>query len=402
MTDLILLPDKEFKLRIEKIRAAALEQLPEGVNIDSAALLLGENASLFWLTGRVYAGWCYLPLDHTRKPLFLVRRPVGLGGERVVEIHKPEDIPARLQENGLEVAAHLGLELSLLPYAFVERVRKALGNPGIFNASKAMSVARSVKTPYEIDLIARSGVRQAYVYHKIPELFNDGMTDLELDIAIENLSRLEGCLGQFRISGADMELFMGSILAGDNADEPSPYDFALGGAGQDPSMPVGSCGAIIRPHTTVMVDVNGNYTGYMTDMTRVFSFGEISDEALRAHQCSLDIHHEFCRRAIPGAKASDLYDMALDMARKAGFERYFMGHRQHAGFCGHGVGIEINELPVIAPRSRDILAAGNVIALEPKFVIPGTGAVGIESTYHITPEGAVCLTDFPEEIQPLA
>lgn len=94
--------------------------------------------------------------------------------------------------------------------------------------------------------------------------------------------------------------------------------------------------------------------------------------------------------------------MALDMARKAGFERYFMGHRQHAGFCGHGVGIEINELPVIAPRSRDILAAGNVIALEPKFVIPGTGAVGIESTYHITPEGAVCLTDFPEEIQPLA
>lgn len=80
---------------------------------------------------------------------------------------------------------------------------------------------------------------------------------------------------------------------------------------------------------------------------------------------------------------------ALDMARQAGLEHYFMGHRQHAGFVGHGVGIEINELPVIAPRSRDILEAGNVIAIEPKFIIPGVGAVGIESTYVVC-ENAPC------------
>ena len=78
-----------------------------------------------------------------------------------------------------------------------------------------------------------------------------------------------------------------------------------------------------------------------------------------------------------------------------------MGHRQQAGFIGHGVGIEINEAPVIAPRSRDILEANNVIALEPKFVIPGTGAVGIENTYRVTPEGLENLTPAPEEIIPL-
>ncbi|MDE7443677.1 MAG: M24 family metallopeptidase, partial [Muribaculaceae bacterium] len=73
-------------------------------------------------------------------------------------------------------------------------------------------------------------------------------------------------------------------------------------------------------------------------------------------------------------------------------------HRQHAGFIGHGVGIEINELPVIAPRSRDILQADNVIALEPKFVIPHVGAVGIENTYVVTADGLKCLTNAPEEI----
>ena len=75
-----------------------------------------------------------------------------------------------------------------------------------------------------------------------------------------------------------------------------------------------------------------------------------------------------------------------------------MGHRQHAGFIGHGVGIEINEWPVIAPRSRQILEEGNVIALEPKFVIHRNGAVGVENTYVIRRDGAERLTDAPEEI----
>lgn len=69
---------------------------------------------------------------------------------------------------------------------------------------------------------------------------------------------------------------------------------------------------------------------------------------------------------------------------------------------GHGLGIEINEAPVIAPRSRDILEAGNILALEPKFVIPGTGAVGIENTYCVRDNApAMLLTNAPEEIIPL-
>ncbi len=90
------------------------------------------------------------------------------------------------------------------------------------------------------------------------------------------------------------------------------------------------------------------------------------------------------------------------MAADAGMEEYFMGHRYHAGFVGHGVGIEVNELPVLAPRSRDILEAGNVIAVEPKFVIPGIGAVGIENTYIVRDSGgAERITDAPEDITPL-
>ena len=100
-------------------------------------------------------------------------------------------------------------------------------------------------------------------------------------------------------------------------------------------------------------------------------------------------------------EAKEAYEYAKKMVDDAGFADYFMGHRQKAGFIGHGVGIEVNELPVIAPRSKDVFKKNNVIALEPKFVIPGTGAVGVENTYIVGDNGLECITNFPEELAEL-
>lgn len=395
MENLILLPPQEVLLRIGRLRGAAVAAGRTG------ALLIADNAMLYYLTGRVYSGWAFIPVDENVNSVWFVRRPVELTGKDVVEVRKPEEIPSRLEALGISLPEAVGLEMDALPYSTITRLQAVFPAAESYTASPIVAAARSVKTPLEISMMERSGVIHTAVYHKIPSLFSPGMTDFELDVAIEHLSRLEGCLGQFRIAGKSMEFFMGNVLTGENADAPSPYDFALGGKGMDPSLPVGASGEEIKPGTTVSVDVNGDYTGYMTDMTRVFSYGDIPSEAKAAHECSLAIHREFRRMAVPGTKASDIYEMAARLAREAGFERYFMGHRQKAGFCGHGVGIEINETPVIAPRSRDILQAGNAIAMEPKFVIPHVGAVGIENTYIVTPEGARCITNAPEEIIPL-
>lgn len=395
MEKLILLPPEELSMRVDRLRRAAVAAGRHG------ALLLADNAMLYYLTGRVFSGWAYIPVDEAFEPLWFVRRPVEMEGNGVVEVRKPEEIPSRLETLGYPSPEAIGLEMDVQPYSTIIRLLAVFPGAESFSASPIVASCRSVKTPMEISMMERSGVIHAAVYRKIPSLFSPGMTDFELDVAIEHLSRLEGCLGLFRIAGKSMEFFMGNVLTGENADAPSPYDFALGGKGMDPSLPVGASGEEIKPGTTVSVDVNGDYTGYMTDMTRVFSYGEIPSEAVAAHECSIAIHREFRRMALPGVKASDLYEMAASMAREAGFERYFMGHRQKAGFCGHGVGIEINETPVIAPRSRDILQENNAIALEPKFVIPHVGAVGIENTYIITPSGARCITNAPEEILPL-
>lgn len=392
MEQLLLLAPSEARKRIDALQALMRR---EGMD----AVLVSDNANLLALCGRVYAGYAWIPAEG--EPVWFVRRPVELGGDNVVYIHKPENIPAYLSEASLKTGDTVGLEYDITAYSAVLRLMGLFPDSKTVNASGILRQWRSVKTPVQAELMRQSGVKHAEVYKRVPGLYRMGMTDHELQVEIERLSRLEGCLGVFRISGPSMELFMGNVISGKNADNPTPYDFAMGGAGLDPSLPVGADGAEILDNTTVMVDLNGNFTGYMTDMTRVFSLGKIPQLAMDAHQCSIDICHAFMKEARPGTAAKDLYAMAEAMVRERSLERYFMGHRQHAGFVGHGIGIEVNELPVIAPRSRDILQEGNTIALEPKFVIPEVGAVGVENTYLVTGDGAECLTVCPEEIVPL-
>lgn len=387
--EILLLQPEEQALRLEKVRGIMNEK-----KID--ALLISDNANKYYLTGRVFSGYIYLPLKG--EPIYFVKRPVTMKGDGVVSIRKPEQIAESI---GMVPPATIGLELATASYSKVERLRRIFPQSELADASMVMSAARAVKTAEELEKIRISGIKQDHVYRKIPTLYTEGMTDVELQVEIERESRLEGCLGQFRINGDDMELYMGNILVGDNADVPTPYDFAMGGEGMDPSLPVGCNGTVIKPGNSVMVDVNGNYTGYMTDMTRTYYVEEIGDLARKAHECSIAICRRLAELGRPGTEAKALYEEAEKMAREAGLHEYFMGHRQKAGFVGHGVGIEINELPVIAPRSRDILQENNVIALEPKFVIPKTGAVGIENTYVVTPDGLKPLTNTPEGLTSL-
>ena len=375
------------------LRTQRIAQRLKSLGID--AILVSENANLYYTSGRVFCGFTYITAlgDVT----YFVRRPVGLTGDNVRYIRKPEQIAELLPEMPQSIA----LELDLAPFSTVERLRKVFGDAKVANGSDILRRCRAVKTPYEIARLTESGVHHAMAYSRIPRIYRGGMTDVELQVEIERVLRNEGCLGQFRIAGGSMELFMGNLLTGENADAPSPYDFAMGGAGLDLSLPVGFNGSAINPGQTVMVDMCGNFTGYMTDMTRVYYVGRLDPTAAKAHQLSIDIHHRLAQEFHAGCEAKRMWEVAMEMVAEAGMEDYFMGHTQKAGFLGHGVGIEVNELPVLAPRSRDVLEEGNVIAIEPKFVIPHVGAVGIENTYVVRRDHLDCITNAPEPLTEL-
>lgn len=384
----MLLP--ELKQRRDKIRVLMAQQ-----GIDAA--LFTCNVNLIYTYGQVVSGYLYLPLNDSAR--LFIKRPNNIEGEHIRPIRKPEQLPDLLTEQGLPLPQRLMLEGDELSFNEYRRLAACFPSAEVLPCGSALvRQARSVKTELEIELFRRSGLAHAKAYAQIPTVYRPGMTDRELSIEIERLMRLEGNLGIFRVFGQSMEIFMGSLLAGDNAAAPSPYDFALGGEGMDPALPGGANNTPLQEGQSLMVDLGGNFFGYMGDMSRVFSIGRLPQQAYDAHQLCLDIQDAIADMARPGVVCEDLYNKAIDMVTRAGMADYFMGVGQKAKFIGHGIGLEINEAPVIAPRMKQELEPGMVFALEPKIVLPGVGPVGIENSWAVGAEGLEKLTICEESI----
>lgn len=353
-------------------------------------MLVGTNVNLFYLSGRVFMGFAYIPAEGA--PWFFVRRPCGLAGPNVVELRKPEQIPEILRDGGVAVPGKVLLESDDLTHSEWVRLAAVFGPAPVADGSALLRRCRSVKTPYEVRVMKKTGSRHAAVFSRFAAAYEPGMTDQAWAVELYGLMLKAGALGLFRIAGASLEAFMGTVLAGDNGGAASPYDFGLGGAGMHPSLPVGQTGVVMKEGMSVMVDIAGNFYGYLTDCSRTFSIGQLSPQAYDAHQVSIDIQHAIAAAGVPGARCEDLYEIALKKAAGAGLAGFFMGLTQKAKFVGHGTGLVINEQPVLCARSKETLEAGMCIALEPKFVIPGTGAVGVEDTFLVTAGGMENIT----------
>jgi Xaa-Pro aminopeptidase len=385
-----LMPELEEELKLRQWNVAKLLQ-EQGAD----AMIVTSNPGLYYLTGRVPDAYLYMTADGLC--LLFLRRPHAWEGKSVVRIKHPAEIPGYLARLDLPLPRRLMLEEDL-PHAEYQRILDVF--PGVTPLPGVLRRARMIKTPFEQELMRRVGRWHTKAIQGVPALYRPGMTDVELEVEIDHHFRSLGHPGFFRIAGHRMQAVMGTILAGDNAAEPSPFDFALGGAGHA-DMPFSAGGRVIEEGTTVLVDESGSQFGYLTDMSRVFSVGKLPRTAYTMHDVALDIQAAFVANAQVGARCCDLYNQAVDIARRAGFEDNFMGLTQHAKFVGHSLGLEINEPPVIAPRDTTCLMPGMTIAYEPKFILPGVGAVGIENTFLITSDGPERLTPGDDAILPL-
>lgn len=377
-----------------KVKQQRLQQAMQCEKADGC--LICTNVNLYYLCGQVHNGYLYIPAEGD--PLFFIKRPDNIQGKNIYHIRKPEQLPELLKNSGIPKPEYLLLEADELSYTEYTRLQHIFTPRKTGNATGLLRKLRTIKTTWEIEQMRITAQAHALTYSQIPECYRSGMTDLEFQIEIEYRMRRNGSVGFFRAFGSNMEIFMGSLLAGENAEAPSPFDFALGGAGIHPSSPLGANDTPLVNGNSVMIDMSGNYTAYQTDMTRVYAIGKLAEKAYKAHEISRLIQEKIMNTAKPGTPCNEIYGIAKETATQAGLSANFMGTKQQAKFVGHGVGLQINELPVLTARSEEILLPGMTFALEPKFVIPGTGAVGIENTLLVTENGLEKITLFPEEI----
>ncbi|OPY06530.1 MAG: Xaa-Pro dipeptidase [Syntrophus sp. PtaB.Bin001] len=127
--------------------------------------------------------------------------------------------------------------------------------------------------------------------------------------------------------------------------------------------------------------------------------GSLNEKFDKAYDVAREILEDTAGFAKEGIESSQLFECALKKAKTAKLEEYFMGHGTgKVGFLGHGLGLEVNELPVITPRNPKILQEGMVFAVEPKFVFPGEGSIGVEADFIVRKDSLERVTVTPLDL----
>jgi Xaa-Pro aminopeptidase len=388
-------PAVEIENRIARLQAALEEQQADG------ALIL-QNTDLFYYSGTIQQSHLYVPVQG--KPLLMTRKSLARARaesaiEDIVPLSSPKQISGILKDHGISLPRRLGLELDVLPVNLFRLYEMVFERPDAWDVSPTIRSLRAIKSEYEIGIIAQAAKLSDQVAAHAGEILREGMTELELAGLVEAHARKLGHQGIVRMRLFGGELFYGHLLSGPSAAVPSFLASPTGGTAPNPAVAQGAGFARIVPNQPILLDYTFALNGYISDHTRIFALGSLPDDLMAAHGVMLAIQEHVKSMAKPGVPVGHLYDLGLKLATEAGYENYFMGaETNRIKFIGHGVGLELDEFPIVAKGQETLLANNMVIALEPKLIFPGKGVVGIENTHQVTPDGLKQLGQYPDTI----
>jgi len=382
-------------------RVTILQENLQEKGIDGA--LLVQRADTLYYTGTAQNVHIYIPREG--RPIILAFRNFDRAQQEssweVIQLKGISKIPDYIREAGLPLPGRLGLELDVLPVNQFERYRKTFPDALVVDVSTEVRLQRAVKSEWELARLARSAQIHASVLEFAKEVVRPGMTEVELEGLVEGKARSLGHGGYVRMRGFDSEFHFCVISSGARAAVPSCFDGPVTGQGISIAHPHGATMAQLMSGEPIIVDMVTVVDGYQIDQTRILSLGPLPEELTKAYEMARQVEEKIRVALVPGRVAGEIYEEILLWVREnTPFEKNFMGYdTSQVRFVGHGVGLELDELPTISKGSKEILKTGMVVAIEPKFVFPGLGVVGIEDTVVIEAEmGARYLSVSPREL----
>jgi len=379
---------------IEKRQRFLQELLPEA---GMALALIRQAADLYYYSGIIVDG--FLALGPVGEAVLLIRRPQHRYEDQelpypVAYYKDLRDIPNILTQLGLGQHGGIGVEMDVMPAALYRRLREQIFPQRPFqDLSPLIRRQRMIKSPYELAQINRAAEILDEVLEAAAGFITPGRTELELAAHLEYRLRLAGHQGLVRTRTWNLEMFFGHILSGAAGLQAAYVETPSGGSGFSHGFPQGAGTKRLAPGEPISIDLAACVNGYIADATRLYVIGDLPAEAWRAVELVEQLFALFGREARPGAVPAELYQQVRHKVQQAGRWEHFMGLGQdRVPFVGHGVGLELDEFPIIGARFSWPLATDMVVAFEPKFFLPDIGMVGFEDTGRITPDGVAWLT----------
>lgn len=388
-----LTPKEEIETRIANLRKKMEEK-----NIAFSLIL--QNVDLFYFAGTVQKGALVVPVDS--EPILFIEKNIDRAAYEttlnLVPINRDKDVKEILNTRKIK-KGKIGMELDVVPFVLYERWKKVLDTDDIVDISNEIKDLRLIKSPFELRQIKKSGEVTAHVFKKAAEVIKEGMTELDVDAILGAEGRRYGHQGFLRMRGLNQEMMNIYITHEQSCTIHSHGDVPIAGVGITHAIAQGASMNIIKKGVPVLLDYGGGYNGYITDETRMYVSGRLEEIFEKPYEIARQIIEDTAGFAKEGINGTEIFKRALNLAKKAGLEENFMGYgKGKVGFIGHGLGLEINELPVITPRHSIVLQEGMVFAFEPKFIFPNIGAVGIEVDFIVNKDRLERVTDTPIDI----
>ena len=388
-------PYEEIGKRLTKLKSGMEKNEIEG-------LLVIQKMDRYYLSGTTQDGFLFVPVEGT--PLLMIKRELERAKlesplKNVVGMKSIRDLSPLMNTYFGRIPNSLGLELDVLSVKDYFRFQEIFPGTTFVDASSLIRDIRKMKSPFEIDLMKIAGEIGRKVYREGREMLKESMTEIEFGGLLEAAAKRYGHEGLLRVRSLNYEAYTWHVLSGWTGGIVSQSDSPMGGLGLSPAFPVGASLKVMKRHEPIVVDFGVCYHGYQVDQTRMFSIGGMEQKFINAYQACREIHDAVLEEVRPGADCESLFLKTLRLADKMGYKDSYLGPPGlQTRFIGHGIGLELNELPFLARGHSYSLEEGMTFAVEPKIVFTGEGAAGFENTIVVTKNGYEILTPTESDI----
>ncbi|REB06548.1 aminopeptidase P family protein [Sporosarcina sp. BI001-red] len=278
-----------------------------------------------------------------------------------------EFVQAEVKRKVSELSS-IAIEKSHLTVERLERMGELFPSAQFSRLDEQLNTMRSHKDASELQLLREAAALADYAIEVACENIVEGITELELQTAIELALKKKG---------VQKMSFDTTVLSGPKTASPH------GTPGERK----------IQKGDFVLMDLGVVHKGYCSDITRTVSFGEPSAEQLSIYEAVRFANQAAIDLVKPGVRASELDRAAREVITKAGYGEYFT-HR-----LGHGLGISVHEFPSIHGTNDFQLEEGMVFTIEPGIYNSAITGVRIEDDVVVTADGIEVLTKFPKELK---
>ncbi len=384
--------------------AARIKHLQEAIRERRlAGAILFYSRDIYYYTG-------------TSQPAYLVVRPddyrllvsrghdIALGESdlepgRILDGRKPQDLMAP-QFPGPGTGEQVGTELDLLTVPQANFLSRALGSRSLVDISPEVLRQRMVKDGEEIESISRACAAIHAGHEAALAGLKAGMSELELAALVELAQRLAGHEGCFFMRATDLVMSRGPLASGPNLRHTSGTLFTLSGVGLSRAVTTGPSRRRIEHGDLVLVDIPACIDGYHGDQSRTYAVGRAPAKASDLFLKLKEVADHLIGSLRPGLTNGEAFALSQDRAAALGLEKSFLAFASgaKAHFVGHGIGLELNEPPLLARNGATVLKEGMALAIEMHLMEPDGLTMKLEDTVQLTSGGARLLTLSPREL----